>query len=135
GICALRPGIEGLSETVTVRSILGRFLEHSRVFYFEGADEWWMGSADMMHRNLDRRIETLIRVHGPDQQDELSAMLDLAFSPRVSAWTLDADGTWQRDHHVPEHGIDASTADSGERYTIDYQREMAALTLLRSEHN
>ncbi len=135
GICALRPGIKGLSETVTVRSILGRFLEHSRVFHFEAAGEWWMGSADMMHRNLDRRIETLIRVHGPDQQDELSAMLDLAFSSRVSAWTLDADGTWERHHHLPKQGIDASTADSDERYTIDYQGELAALTLLRSEHS
>jgi polyphosphate kinase len=147
GICALRPGIPGVSETVTVRSILGRFLEHSRVFHFESVGEWWMGSADMMHRNLDRRIETLIRVHGTDLQDELSAMLDLAFSSRVSAWCLDADGAWHRHHRVPETGVPA-TASDGElpdntplpeppdgQYTIDYQHELGALTLLRSEHS
>src|SRR6195952_4142035 len=73
GICALRPGIEGLSETVTVRAILGRFLEHSRVFHFEAAGEWWMGSADMMHRNLDRRIGTLIPGPGHERGAERSA--------------------------------------------------------------
>ncbi|HSP37353.1 MAG TPA: RNA degradosome polyphosphate kinase [Frankiaceae bacterium] len=136
GICALRPGIKGLSETVTVRSILGRFLEHSRVFHFEAAGEWWMGSADMMHRNLDRRIETLIRVHGQDQHDELSAMLDLAFSPRISAWTLAADGTWHRHHRMPE-GKDqpVGASDQDDPYTIDYQGELAALTFLRSDHS
>jgi polyphosphate kinase len=134
GICALRPGIEGLSETVTVRAILGRFLEHSRVFHFEAAGEWWMGSADMMHRNLDRRIETLIRVHGDELQDELSAMLDLAFSPRVSAWSLDAEGTWSRHHHIPGQDVGPHDDDSGP-YTIDYQSELTALTLLRSEHS
>ena len=136
GICALRPGIEGLSETVTVRSILGRFLEHSRVFHFEAAGEWWMGSADMMHRNLDRRIETLIRVHGNELQDELSAMLDLAFSSRVSAWCLDADGTWHRHHRVPGAGRSRPATDERPTpYTIDYQGELTALTLLRSEHS
>jgi polyphosphate kinase len=132
GICALRPGIEDLSETVTVRSILGRFLEHSRVFHFAAAGEWWMGSADMMHRNLDRRIETLIRVNGPEQQDELSAILDLAFSPRISAWSLDADGRWHRHHRVPDGPGDDNP---DEPYTIDYQYELTGLTTLRSEHS
>jgi polyphosphate kinase len=128
GICALRPGIDGLSESVTVRSILGRFLEHSRLFHFAAAGEWWMGSADMMHRNLDRRIETLIRVNGAELQDELSAIFDLAFSPRISGWSLDADGSWHRHHHTP--GNDGSGP-----YTIDYQDELTALTLLRSEYS
>ena len=134
GICALRPGIEGLSETVTVRSILGRFLEHSRVFHFAAAGEWWMGSADMMHRNLDRRIEALIRVHGADLQDELSAMLDLAFSPRVSAWRLDENGDWHRHRHLPDGATGETAGPDGSPYTIDYQSELAALTTLRSEH-
>src|SRR4051794_41152684 len=155
GICALRPGIEGLSETVTVRSILGRFLEHSRVVQFQSVGEWWIGSADMMRRNLDRRIEALIRVTQPELQDQLSAMLDLAFSSRISAWELDAGGTWHRRHHQPAHlptfgevgdgtlsvvavpngTADGALPDSGSGpYTIDYQNELAALTLLRSEN-
>jgi polyphosphate kinase len=65
GICAIRPGRPGLSDNIHVRSILGRFLEHSRVFHFGAADEYWIGSADMMHRNLDRRVEVLLRVADP----------------------------------------------------------------------
>jgi polyphosphate kinase len=114
GICALRPGVPGLSESVTVRSILGRYLEHSRIIHFAGAGEWWIGSADMMHRNLDRRIESLVKVRDPSMHDQLSAMLDLAFSPDVGAWELDADGTWGR------------KAYEGERRLLDYQAELAA---------
>src|SRR6185369_11597934 len=62
GICALRPGAEGFSENIVVRSILGRFLEHSRVIHFKAIDEFWIGSADMMHRNLDRRVEVMAQV-------------------------------------------------------------------------
>jgi polyphosphate kinase len=96
GICALRPGIAGLSETVHVRSILGRFLEHSRVLEFASTGEYYIGSADMMHRNLDRRIEALVRVHRPDTQAKLAAVLDHAFSEEVSAWILAPDGSWER---------------------------------------
>ena len=96
GICALRPGVPGLSETVRVRSILGRYLEHSRVFEFIGGDETWIGSGDMMHRNLDRRVETLVRIQDTAVRQQVRTVLDLAMSPRVRAWELRSDGTWSR---------------------------------------
>jgi polyphosphate kinase len=97
GICALRPGVPGLSETIRVRSVLGRFLEHSRVFWFEngGDPEVWIGSADLMHRNLDRRVEVLVRL--PGDNATMASLLDLAFGEDTQAWTLDSDGTWTRD--------------------------------------
>ncbi|WP_110181261.1 RNA degradosome polyphosphate kinase [Nocardioides solisilvae] len=107
GICALRPGVPGLSETVRVRSVLGRFLEHSRIFWFEagGDPTAWIGSADMMHRNLDRRVEVLVRL--PDQAlvERVGGLLDLAFDPGTSAWELGPDGEWERrggDVHLHE---------------------------------
>ena len=98
GICALRPGVPGLSENITVRSVLGRFLEHSRVFWFEngGDPRAWIGSADMMHRNLDRRVEVLVRLPDPSSREEVGELLDLAFDADTSAWVLDAEGSWTR---------------------------------------
>ena len=98
GICALRPGVPGLSERIRVRSVVGRFLEHSRVLAFAGGGEpeWWLGSADLMHRNLDRRVETLVRVTDPAVRAELAGILDLALSDDVAAWDLGADGCWVR---------------------------------------
>lgn len=98
GICALRPGLPGLSENIRVRSILGRFLEHSRVFLFEngGDPACWIGSADMMHRNLDRRVEALVRLGDPLHVSELQALLETAMDDRTSSWHLAADGTWTR---------------------------------------
>ncbi|UYM06918.1 RNA degradosome polyphosphate kinase [Solicola gregarius] len=100
GICALRPGVPGLSETIRVRSILGRFLEHSRVFWFAGGGDprAWIGSADLMHRNLDRRVETLVRIPSEEHVRELGSLLELAMADRTSAWHLAADGTWERRH-------------------------------------
>ncbi|WP_218123965.1 RNA degradosome polyphosphate kinase [Quadrisphaera sp. DSM 44207] len=105
GICALRPGVPGLSETVRVRSILGRFLEHSRVFAFEdgGSPSVWIGSADMMHRNLDRRVECLVRLRDPEHVAELRALLDLSMDDGTASWHLDAQGCWTR-HAVGEDG-------------------------------
>jgi polyphosphate kinase len=99
GICALRPGVPGLSENIEVISILGRFLEHSRAYCFEngGDKEVWIGSADMMHRNLDRRVETLVRLVQAEQIEEISGLFALAFDPATSAWHLRSDGTWVRD--------------------------------------
>ncbi len=98
GICSLRPGVPGLSEQITVRSILGRFLEHSRVYWFENGGDpvAWIGSADMMHRNLDRRLEVLVRLPGEESLESISRLLDLAFDPDTNAWDLGSDGSWVR---------------------------------------
>jgi polyphosphate kinase len=97
GICALRPGVPGLSETIRVRSILGRFLEHSRVYWFENAGEpaAWIGSADMMHRNLDRRVEVLVRLRDEGVVREVGDLLDLALDEETTAWELGDDGEWR----------------------------------------
>ncbi len=98
GICALRPGVPGLSENIRVRSVLGRFLEHSRVFAFGngGEPEVWLGSADMMHRNLDRRIEALVRVTDPAHRASLSRLLEAGMSDSTASWHLGPDGGWTR---------------------------------------
>ncbi|MFL6138624.1 MAG: RNA degradosome polyphosphate kinase [Frankiaceae bacterium] len=95
-MCALRPGVPGLSDTVRVVSILGRFLEHSRIYRFAngGAPETWMGSADVMHRNLDRRVEAMLNVTDPESQARLTSVLDLALSGHVRLWELQPDGSW-----------------------------------------
>ncbi|MBM6403118.1 RNA degradosome polyphosphate kinase [Phycicoccus sp. CSK15P-2] len=105
GICAIRPGVEGLSETVEVRSVLGRFLEHSRIFWFGGGGEpvAYIGSADMMHRNLDRRVEALVRVTDPRHLDDLRGLFERAGSDRYSHWWLGGDGRWTR-RHLGEDG-------------------------------
>jgi polyphosphate kinase len=98
GTCALRPGVPGLSDRIRVRSILGRFLEHSRVFHFggDGAPEYWLGSADMMHRNLDRRVEVLVRITDDVARGQLERLLDLATGDDVACWELQPDGSWLR---------------------------------------
>jgi polyphosphate kinase len=98
GICALRPGVPGLSENIRVRSIVGRYLEHSRVMSFGngGEPEWWLGSADLMHRNLDRRVEVLLRVCDETAREELQAIFDAAMAPGVRSWELQPDGSWIR---------------------------------------
>ncbi|MEB8340567.1 RNA degradosome polyphosphate kinase [Streptomyces endophyticus] len=103
GICAVRPGVAGLSENIRVRSVLGRFLEHSRVFAFGngGEPEVWIGSADMMHRNLDRRIEALVRVEDPAHRAALSRLLETGMSDATASWHLGPDGNWTR------HALDA----------------------------
>nr|WP_234996470.1 RNA degradosome polyphosphate kinase [Demequina sp. NBRC 110054] len=97
GICALRPGVPGLSETIRVRSILGRFLEHSRIYGFAngGEPEIYIGSADLMHRNLDRRIEALVSIIEPDQVATLIETIDMSMDAGIGAWELRSDGSWQ----------------------------------------
>ena len=103
GICALRPGVPGLSEKITVRSILGRFLEHSRVYWFanDGEPEALIGSADLMHRNLDRRVEVLVKIPSKEHVDELGELIDRGMDDGTAAWWLDKDGAWTRHHHGP----------------------------------
>jgi polyphosphate kinase len=96
GICALRPGVEGLSERIHVRSILGRYLEHSRIFYFRngGSNEYYIGSADMMHRNLDRRVEALVNVRSTGAGKRLEEILELCLESNTNVWVLGPDGGW-----------------------------------------
>ncbi len=98
GICSLRSDLPGVTDNITVRSILGRYLEHSRIFAFhnDGDPQVFIGSADMMHRNLDRRVEALVRVTDPAHVDELLAFFDLALSPETTSWHLGEDGEWTR---------------------------------------
>ncbi|GAB3616354.1 RNA degradosome polyphosphate kinase [Okibacterium endophyticum] len=107
GICSLKPGQPGLSETIRVRSILGRYLEHSRVFSFhnEGDPQVFIGSADMMHRNLDRRVEALVRLIDPAHLRDIDEMFTIAMDDGTQSWHLDSEGVWSRhstdDSHEP----------------------------------
>ena len=110
--CTIKAGVPGLSENITVRSVLGRFLEHSRIFYFANDDEpeYWIGSADLMHRNLDRRVEVLTQVTGANTE-QLRTTLDLAFDPETTAWELQPDDEWVR---------------RGGSHPVDYQQVLLA---------
>jgi polyphosphate kinase len=105
GICGIRPGVEGLSENIRVRSVLGRYLEHARIFSFvnNGDPQVYIGSADMMHRNLDRRIEALVRLVAPEQLKQIDELFELALAEDTSSWWLDESGEWTR-HHRTESG-------------------------------
>ncbi len=98
GICAIRCGVPGLSENIEARSILGRFLEHSRIFHFAngGEEEHWIGSADLMHRNLDRRVESLVKIVAPDHKRTLNRALDGYLADTTSSWHMHVDGHWER---------------------------------------
>jgi polyphosphate kinase len=125
-MCALKPGVPGLSENIKVRSVLGRYLEHSRVFTFAagGDPEIFIGSADMMHRNLDRRVEALVRIVQPDHIKELQDLFTLAMSETSSSWHLETDGTWTR-HQFDESG----------KKLVDVQDELMRFTAGRRASN
>ena len=127
GICALRPGVPGCSENIRVRSVLGRFLEHSRIYDFANAGdrETWLGSPDLMHRNLDRRVEALVRIN-PQDSETIVEVIDLGMSDNTASWHLQPDGEWIRKHEdengeplinyqellINRHPIARSAADS-----------------------
>ena len=98
GICSIRGGVPGLSENIRVISILGRFLEHSRIFHFAngGENELWVGSADLMHRNLDRRVESMVMITQTDHKRMLLRALDSYLAPTTAHWSMNPAGTWDR---------------------------------------
>ena len=124
GACTLVPGIAGLSERITVRSIVGEFLEHSRIWRFEnaGQPEWYIGSADLMDRNLDRRVEAFTPVDDPEAQRLVDETLELQLEDDRRSWLLAADGRWQRTERI--------TRTTGSR---DSQAALKARALARSQ--
>src|SRR5262249_17299845 len=98
GICCLRPGVPDLSDHIRVRSLVGRYLEHSRIFRFgDGAEaQYYIGSADLMPRNLDRRVEAVVPIEDPALRSRLDEILDMNLTDDVLAWQLGADGSWTK---------------------------------------
>lgn len=125
GICSIRAGVPGLSDNVRVRSILGRYLEHSRIYGFlnhGGERDLWIGSADLMHRNLDRRIEVLVRLEDPVHIERIDKFFGWAFSDDVSSWHLLPDNTWKR-YTVNESGEPLPDL---QNLVMDYRTEVRA---------
>ena len=102
--CGVRPGVKGRSERIRVRSIVGRYLEHSRIYRF-GSDDWFIGSADLMARNLDGRIEAVVPVRDRALRARLNDIVEVLLRDDVLAWQLDCSGEWSKAQHA--HGIDA----------------------------
>jgi polyphosphate kinase len=121
GICAVQPGIKGVSENITVKSVLGRFLEHSRIFHFVngGNNEYWIGSADLMGRNLDRRVESLVRIDKKEHQHRLQEILDLGLSADSSSWQLSGID-WKR---VSKNNKGEALLDVHSAFIHTYSRE------------
>jgi polyphosphate kinase len=128
GICAVRPGIPGVSENIRVRSVLGRFLEHARVFAFANATgehpEVFIGSADLMHRNLDRRVEVLVRIADAEHIAELVELLEFSAADSTASWHLGPDGEWVRRHR---DAVGAPLADLQETLMARVRRRVAAI--------
>ena len=125
GICAIQPGVPGMSDNIEVISILGRFLEHSRAFEFAngGQTEVWIGSADIMHRNLDRRVESLVSLKAPEHIAEVDALINLGFESTTAAWLLQSDGTWLR----RTHNADGEPLRDIQEYLISVRRTRGRL--------
>jgi polyphosphate kinase len=126
GACTLVPQVEGLSDRIRVRSIVGEFLEHSRIWRFEngGQPSWFIGSADLMDRNLDRRIEAFVPIDDRDAQHEIDEIIELLLTDDRRAWALSGDGRWQRVERL-----------NGVSGTIDAQQLLKAAFLARSRES
>ena len=131
GICCLRPGIPGVSDRIRVTSIIGRFLEHSRVWYFAngGAGQYYLGSADWMPRNFDRRVEAVVPVEDRTLHPRLRALFETLLGDNRQAWDLDADGIWHQ--RTPDGPVRATHVillrDSWGRPAADVTDEMPAV--------
>jgi len=130
GICCLRPGVSGLSENIRVRSVLGRFLEHSRIFAFDGGGqpEYWIGSADLMHRNLDRRVEAAVQLTRPEHHKEIDELFALTFDEGSATWHLGPDGEWTRVHR----GEDGTPLRDPQRTLIEWRQRSRIATAERT---
>lgn len=133
GICCLVPGVPGQSENIRVRSIVGRYLEHSRIYYFgngegPGKPRYLIGSADLMERNLDRRVEVLVTVASPDLQDRLRGALDIVLADELLAWELNPDGTWNRVRETRATDL----ADPADREDLNAHELLQQLALTRA---
>jgi polyphosphate kinase len=108
--CRLRPGIKGLSDNISVISIVGRFLEHSRIFYFRnnGEEEYFIGSADLMKRNLEARVEVVTPIEDPLCKQRLREILDIQLNNRRSVWEMQPDGTYVK--RTPKSGEEPRSA-------------------------
>ncbi|HEY5108956.1 MAG TPA: polyphosphate kinase 1 [Acidimicrobiales bacterium] len=141
GRCSIRPGVPGLSEHIRVRSIVGRFLEHSRIFRFGGEHgrplRVWFGSPDMMERNLDRRVEAVVPVVDPAIQQRLVGILDAALCDETNSWTLESDGAWRRVTPVraPESGQSEGKGSEGGGFSLQDRCRELALDALRRRHS
>jgi polyphosphate kinase len=124
GICCLRPRVPGLSDNIRVRSILGRYLEHSRIIRFAHGDDgsplFLIGSADLMPRNLDRRIEVLVPVFHPKHQDWLDRVFDFDFADDIVRWEMEGEGTWQR--RGPQQFTDGDAQERFYHWVADRQK-------------
>ena len=105
GACSLVPGVKGVSEGISVRSIVGEFLEHSRIWGFEngGEQDWSIGSADLMDRNLDRRVEAMVPVEDPDARARIAEILEVMLADDRRSWQLGSDGSWRRTEAINGH--------------------------------
>jgi polyphosphate kinase len=129
GICCLKPGVEGISENIRVVSIVGRFLEHSRVYSFKRGEETriLIGSADMMPRNLDSRVELVVSVEDADLKAEIIDVLERCFADNVNSWELGSDGAWTR-NEAPEGARRSVQAELRERHATRAAEQLAAAT-------
>jgi len=128
GICCLRPGVPGLSENIRVRSIVGRYLEHSRIYHFAngggtGKPLYLIGSADLMNRNLDKRVEVITPIEAPQHQERVREVLEVALADDALAWTLDADARWTR--------VDGPNGNDSQRRLYELAKQRARRTVER----